>query len=66
MYFTQVDVTSASSKVMVASKLSEAGLRMLTRDLALRCLIPGGKATKAEMNTVLPARSKAVIRDHRN
>lgn len=48
VFFTQVDVTPTSSKVMIASKLNEAGLRMMTRDLAEKCLIPGEKATKAE------------------
>lgn len=49
VYFTQVDITPTLSKVIVASKLSEAGIRMMTLDLARRCLIPGNKATKAEM-----------------
>ena len=49
VYFTQVDTTTTSSKVVVASKMTESGLRMMTRDLALKCLIPGEKATKAEM-----------------
>ena len=49
VFFTQVDVTPTAAKVVVASKMSEAGLRMLTRDLAEKCLIPGDKASKAEM-----------------
>lgn len=49
VFFTQVDITPSSSKVVVASKMSEAGLRMMTQDLAKACLIPGEKATKAEM-----------------
>lgn len=49
VFFTQVDATPTASKVIVASKLSEAGLRMMTQDLAQRCLIPCQKATKAEM-----------------
>jgi len=50
VFFTQVDTTPTSQKVVVASKMSEAGLRMMTRDLAQMCLIPGDKATKAEMS----------------
>lgn len=49
VFFTQVDLTPTAQKVIVASKFSENGLRMLTRDLAERCLIPGKKATKAQM-----------------
>lgn len=49
VYFTQIDSTPTAQKVVVASKLSEAGLRMMTRELAERCLEPGVKATKAEM-----------------
>lgn len=52
VFFTQIDTTPSASKVVVASKLVESGLRMLTRDLAQRCLIPGNKATKAEMATL--------------
>jgi hypothetical protein len=52
VFFTQIDTTPSSQKVVVASKLSEAGLRMMTRDLAEKCLIPGEKATKAEMATL--------------
>jgi len=52
VFFTQVDVTPTASKVVVASKLNEAGLRMMTQDLAKMCLIPGDKATKAEMATL--------------
>ena len=49
VFFTQIDTTPTQQKVIVASKLNEAGLRMMTRDLAEKCLIPGSKATKAEM-----------------
>lgn len=49
VFFTQVDVTPTASKVVVASKMSEAGLRMMTQDLAKMCLVPGDKATKNEM-----------------
>lgn len=49
VYFTQIDTTPTAQKVIVASKMNEAGLRMMTRDLAEKCLIPGEKATKAEM-----------------
>ena len=51
VFFTQIDNnTPSSQKVIIASKLNEAGLRMMTRDLAEKCLIPGEKATKAEMS----------------
>jgi hypothetical protein len=49
VFFTQVNATPTAQKVVVASKLNEAGLRVMTQDLALRCLIPGRKATKAQM-----------------
>ena len=49
VFFTQVDSSTTHHKVVVASKLSEAGIRMMTQDLAKMCLIPGEKATKAEM-----------------
>ena len=52
VFFTQVDVTPTASKVVIASKMTEAGLRMMTKDLAEKCLIPGDKATKAEMITL--------------
>lgn len=52
VFFTQVDTTPSAQKVVVASKLNEAGIRMMTRDLAEKCLIPGEKATKAEMATL--------------
>ena len=52
VFFTQIDTTPSSRKIVVASKLSEAGLRMMTCDLAEMCLIPGEKATKAEMITL--------------
>ena len=52
VFFTQVDVTSTAQKVLVASKLTENGLRMMTRGLAEKCLLPRGKATKAEMDTL--------------
>lgn len=49
VHFTQVDVTPQSQKVIAVSKLSEAGIRMMTLELAKACLLPGEKATKAEM-----------------
>ena len=52
VFFTQIDMTPTSQKVVIASKLSEAGLRMMTRGLAEKCLIPGEKATKSEMATL--------------
>lgn len=49
VYFTQVDVTPAAQKIIVASRLSESGIRMMTKDLAVHCLIPKSKASKADM-----------------
>lgn len=49
VFFTQEDVTPSARKVIVASKMSEAGLRMMTQELAQTCLIPHSKATRAEM-----------------
>lgn len=49
VFFTQIDNTPSSQKVIIASKLNEAGLRMMTKELAQKCLIPGAQATKAEM-----------------
>jgi hypothetical protein len=49
VFFTQEDVTPAARKVIVASKFSENGIRILTQDLAIKCLIPTNKkATRAE------------------
>jgi hypothetical protein len=50
VFFTQEDVTPVQQKVIVASKLTESGLRMMTKELAQKCLLPTShKATKAEM-----------------
>jgi len=49
VFFTQEDVTPSARKVIVASKMAESGLRMMTQDLARVCLIPTSKATRAEM-----------------
>ena len=49
VFFTQEDVTPSARKVIVASKMSESGLRMMTQELAQSCLIPQSKATRAEM-----------------
>ena len=49
VFFTQADITPAARKVIVASKFCENGVRMLTQDLALKCLTPTDKkATKTE------------------
>ena len=50
VYFTQADVTPSARKVIVASKMAESGVRMMTQELAQACLIPLSKATKAEMS----------------
>lgn len=49
VFFTQEDVTPTACKVIVASKMTESGVRMLTKELAQKCLIPCNKATRAEM-----------------
>jgi hypothetical protein len=49
VFFTQEDVTPSARKVIIASKMAESGLRMMTQDLARTCLIPTSKATRAEM-----------------
>ena len=49
VFFTQIDVTPTSQKIVVASRLAESGIRMMTRELAEKCLIPSEKATRAEM-----------------
>lgn len=50
VYFTQADITPSARKVIVASKMAESGIRMLTQELALKCLIPLSKASRAEMS----------------
>jgi hypothetical protein len=49
VFFTQIDVTSSTHKIVVASRMAESGIRMMTQELAAKCLIPSEKATKAEM-----------------
>ncbi len=49
VFFTQIDVTPSTHKIVVASRMAESGIRMMTQELASRCLIPSEKATKAEM-----------------
>jgi hypothetical protein len=49
VFFTQISITPSTHKVIVASRLEESGVRMMTHELAVKCLIPGNKATKAEM-----------------
>jgi len=48
VFFTQEDVTPSAKKVIVASKLAESGLRMMTQELAQLCLIPKNKASRNE------------------
>jgi len=50
VFFTQIDVTPSTHKVVVASRMAESGIRMMTQELASKCLIPSEKATKAEMD----------------
>jgi hypothetical protein len=49
VFFADEQITPTLKKVIVASKISESGLRILTQELAQRCLVPTSKATKAEM-----------------
>jgi hypothetical protein len=49
VFFTQVDATPTAQKVIIASRIAENSVRMVTRQLAEKCLVPGVKATKAEM-----------------
>lgn len=49
VFFTQIDVTPSTHKIVVASRMAESGVRMMTQELASKCLIPSKKATKAEM-----------------
>lgn len=49
VYFTQVDVTPQSRKVIAVSKMSESGIRMMTLELARNCLVPGVKASDKKM-----------------
>ena len=50
VFFTQIDITPSTHKVVVASRMNESGIRLMTQELASKCLIPSVKATKAEMN----------------
>lgn len=58
VFFTQVDVTPSTHKVVVASRMAESGIRMMTQELASKCLIPSVKATKAEMEQLNELSSK--------
>ena len=49
VFFAQEDITPSMKKIIVASKMSETSLRIMTNDLASKCLVPTTKATKAEM-----------------
>jgi len=61
VFFTQIDVTPTTHKVIVASRMAESGLRMMTQELASKCLIPSAKATKAEMAALDELSSKLKI-----
>lgn len=50
VFFTQEDTTPTCQKVIVASKLKETGVRMMTLKLAQQCLIPTTKASRSEMS----------------
>jgi cysteinyl-tRNA synthetase len=48
VYFTQVNVTDNASKVIVASRAEENSVRMLTRELAQKMLLPVSKLSVKE------------------
>ena len=50
VYFTQVDMSSANSRVLVTSRLAENSFRMLTLEMAKHCLEPKDKASRAEID----------------
>lgn len=50
VWFTQVDPSPAHSKVLVASKIAEGYIRMITLELAKHCLEPKQQASKAEID----------------
>lgn len=50
VWFTQVDVTPGNQKVLIASRLAENALRMVTLELAKHCLEPKEKASTVEMD----------------
>lgn len=50
VFFTQEDVTPTVKKIIVASKMNETSLRIMTNELAQKCLVPTSKASKAEMS----------------
>lgn len=49
VFFTQIDVTPTTHRIVVASRLEESGVRMMTQELAMNCLAPLDKASKVEM-----------------
>lgn len=61
VFFTQIDLTPTTHRIVLASRLEESGIRMVTHELAQKILIPMEKATKAEMATlnILSANVKA-------
>ena len=48
VYFSQVGEDLSQQKVIVASKFETTSLRIMTLDLALKCLLPKAKASKDE------------------
>ena len=48
VYFAHVDSAPRSQKVITVSKLCEAGIRMMTLNLANMCLIPLDRASTEE------------------
>ena len=48
VYFTKVDVTPRVQKVIVAARMAESSIRMMTMDLALKCLLPGEPVSESD------------------
>lgn len=49
VWMTQVNSSPSHSKVLIASRLHENSMRILTLQMAQSCLEPKDKATRAEM-----------------
>ena len=61
VYFTQDSNNISHKKVIVASSFETSGLRIMTADLASKCLSPCAKASKIEMLTLNTISSKLKV-----
>lgn len=55
VFFTEIDITPTRKKIIVASRFEKSGVRLMTHELAQKCLEPTVKATRAEaeqLNTI--------------